>query len=515
MLSSKDSDKDSMMKLLYHDRRIGTFTGTYPRTQNEFYSWSYSIKEFQTKNSGLGCSKDILFHKVIETIDGDDRIAWDQHRVCSYREYIAADAARIAGPESQKTFNETMDTIGELIKFTIKRVMVRPDILYFKNKLDHAKCLENESPKDTMNRVNVYLFQYESLRQELNPNIDFKLRPFQSTENVDLLRRVFITDNVGISYLNDKVNRKFSSKWLELEKIHISQHTGAEYDNLLSALTQYISTELTEEVLPTLDASSLEEGKRWRKYYVNTSLFTLDVPPTVIQEDAVTDKRDPKRKRERETTSHRPTNRYRGSTVQCLDGDRCTFSNTKRGCKFYHPELDESKQDETHHDTTQIVTFQSDTAQHAVDVPAKPQSNTPCTRGTSCPFWQRGCCYFNHSGMDMSCNSCGNKGHGMEHCPGGKQRDPATPRYSAAKPNHPVVRAHDPNALIVQHLTKFNDQFSGVHTRLDDIAEKVLVQQDRDSVDRRHGNALESRTKKLKKIQNNLQHILNTLQKDM
>ena len=113
----------------------------------------------------------------------------------------------------------------------------------------------------------------------------------------------------------------------------------------------------------------------------------------------------------------------------------------------------------------------------------------------------------------MSCGSCGNKGHGMDHCPASNQRDAAPYRYSfttSNKPNRPANKPHDPSALVAQNLTKLNDQMSGFHERLDDIAQKVLIQQDRNPMDQNRGQKGKSQTRKIDKIQG----ILNSLQKD-
>lgn len=522
ILNNKQDKDQDYIKLNYHSEQIGKFKGRFPSNHKEFYQWSYMIKEFLTKFSGLGCSPETLFHKVIATVTGNTNVEWEQYRAARYQEYIAADLTRVISPESQKEFNKTVDTIDELIKFTVKKVMVRPDITYFRRLFQTFKCLERETPKNTLTRFQAYLFQYESLRLELNPNLDFQLRHFTPRDKVDMLRRIFIEDNVNISYLNEKVRTKLTTKWLALEKVHITAlHSEAEYGNMLSALNEYIGTQLTQIVLPILDNPGMDESKRWKQHVVNTSLFKLEPKG---QQD--TGQRGRKRKRNDKTdTNGSPKKRRKEWKDPCRNGKTCKFG---RKCMFFHPNSHFKTKDAK---PASVGRRREKCANHARGFPCarnpcphdhpppskrtgdrsrtrnpiQRNERTPCSLGVKCWKWQKGDCSNGHDARKMTCKTCGKMGHGSSRC---FQNPNSTPRYNPNRPNHPAIRAHDANTLVAK-IDEMVGHFADVHERLDGIGQTVQEMTSR-GLQSAPPNQLSLQTKSKRKL-DKIQSALNSL----
>ena len=497
-LSNQTSDaNDSYTKLLYQSKAIGEFNGKYPRTQDAFYLWSYKIKEFQTNHSGLGCSEELLFHKVIGSLDTSARSAWDQYRYRAYQKYLQDDPTLVDDPKTSQSFSKGNDTVSELIKFTIKRVMIRPDIYHFQERFAQIRYLENERPAEALSRINTHLFQYESLRKQLDPHLTFKLRKLKAHEKVDIIKRVFISTNVGIGHLNKKIRHKISTKWIELETENIfPEHKEEDYEKMLEQLTKYINDELAEKVLPSLAEDFAEDGKGWITHPAHTSLFEIEIQ--VPESTNHVDDDSNKRKRTGPEALEPPTKRYKHSQSQ---SDNEYQRERERESNHRRKRISDSQHSESRDQREKSGAFrreqESKRVQRAERVERESEktdrgdkksfytnhtdyirgNNGKCRRGQQCSWWQKGDCHFIHNPEEMKCWACGVIGHARYQCPQSQNQQPTPQRYSLKNPNHAEIKPHgsetqnNSNDFITQ---KYVDQrLQGISQQIKELSQKT------------------------------------------
>lgn len=504
---SHSEPTDDYSKQLLHQKILGDFRGKYPETLDQLYQWIYEIQLYKTRHSGHGISPASLFEKVVHSMKSGPTSAWNQYRMTRFQQHLTDNQGKENDLETQMTFNKTVDTISELINFTIKRIAVRPDISYFEKKLSHIRCFKDESPKDTYNRCKRYLFQYEEMQKLMNPILPKKmLRSFNSLEIVALFRRVFITDNDEDSWLNRKVRTKLSAKWVELQDKHITEdHSMDGYDKMLEAVSLYIDTKLAKAVLPILEGGVSEDGKQWKKTTTKLSIFTLD--------SANGRKRSLSTAIGSDTKAGSESDRKRAKRQKCDLGANCPFLYSKKGCKKSHllKDVKAAKRagfgsDERLRNPKGATTnggpkLKTLCKNHAEGRPCRrtpcpywpccrdskvrterrtdnrPQKR-PCGRGTTCDFWQKGTCWNSHNARDMTCATCGKRNHGASTCrsKGGDygRYDPSVnPTHKGAVKHVQFLDEKRMTALISNAVKPLNDKVMATTRSMEEMRDNI------------------------------------------
>ena len=503
-ISDGSKTKDPYTKLMYQSKTLGLFKAKYPKSQDSFYTWLFAVKDFQTKHGGLGCSNELLFDKILESLSTQDRTSWEQHREAEYIKYLT-DEAKENNQEALEAFSKQIDKIPKLIEYTVNRFVDHPDIQWFLERLMAVRCHKNENPKDSLTRLETYIHQVESLRITINSILKTKLRKPNAIEISQILRAMFITNNANCSTpskLNSKVRTKIAQKWVKLEQTHItSDHKLEEYVAFNTAIKKYIRDVLPESIVPALNEAHMDEEHKWKKYPQNTSIFSLSTQSGNISGS--------KRKR-----SDNSKSRYDGSQERCPFKGKCTFLKSQKGCKFFHTvsELRGKKQKTSNGNQDRKLTSIPQDCRNflnGIDCarkpcpynhPANPRSNksdsrskrtfrtkyTPrdprlkptnsnCRNGKSCPHWQDGNCRFKHDDRDMTCSFCNKPGHPKSKCYSNPENKSAPPqRYSLNTPNRPEIKSH--NALMAQteNLTKaVTDMQNNMTQQLNSLNQRI------------------------------------------
>ena len=502
------TSKDSYTKLMFQSKILGEFTVKYPKDQQSFYLWLFSIREFETKHAGLDCAPSILFEKVLKSLNSQERSSWDLYRETTWHNHLAANADAEDTVENRaKWFEEEVDTMSRLIRYTIEGVKGDPDIDYFAERMRMIRCLRNENPKETLNRIETYLFQYDSLRTSLD-GVDLgKLRKFNEYEIFSILRSVFIKNNTEGSSLNNRVRNKVASKWKELEKSKITAaHTSDEYAAFNKEMKKFIKTQLPQKVLPVLDEVNVDPDKTWKKHSSDTSLFTLRLNASAS---------GTRRTGADNGSSKRSRSRYTGTQKPCPHGAECTFLNTARGCYLYHPVSElRAKKRRKLNPRSQPRKRSEVCRNHLAGRPCannpcpythpskrsssnpnrKPSFQTrgrqftgqrqqwkplPCNNGTACNNWQNGRCRFQHNNAEMKCGFCGKPGHSRSRCfQQQKSGSKPPPHYTAGNTNHPGVQPHNvmmaqSHALVEKSMDAIKVVEDNINQRFDDLDRRL------------------------------------------
>ena len=333
------TDKNSLSpdtgyaKMAYQQSTISKFKIKFPQNQDEFYTWFYGLFDFQTKNGGSKACADILFQRVLDSLSGQIRTAWQQERTRTYQAFVKKDD-KVDDSASKAEFAKKYDTIDQIQKFAIKRVVVRPKFSHIRQKFDSIRCFENERPSDTLNRINNYLFQYESLKSVLNPHLTFKLSNLGPKELIQIFQEVFIENNVDIGKLNNKARVKLAAKWPKLESKHIKDVNNAEeLSAFYKALKTFIATDLDDLVRPLMDMDSADEDYKWKSHTGHPSLFAI---PTEGRNS--TDNGGHKRKRSKNDPSGPAAKRHKSDSDSgwCPNVKHCKWLSEPGGCKNKH-----------------------------------------------------------------------------------------------------------------------------------------------------------------------------------
>ena len=468
MESRKNEGLNDYNQLNFEIQQIGNFTAKYPSNETEFYRWRWAIKVFQTTHSGFENTNILLFPKVIKNVTGTTRTAWNQSRNETWIAWLSdgdAENPREDDDVSRRKFAKTFDTIKNLTDFTLNRLQLRPEIRYFRRKFEAVRCFENESPKDTMTRLNGYIFQFNSLRKEMNPHLKLILRDFSDAEKCDFVRNTFVEENTCGSWLNNKVKTKTGDKLEELMQKHVKMNEDKEWKPVWEEITKYLLEKCTEAILSPLVALSAPEDRRWKKHESKISLFTLSTQSP--------NGKSPKHKKGTKRKFQRST-RYSADSewanIPCASGAQCTYLKSG-GCRYYHepshftkkkfkPNPAKSKKQKKkkmpvcgYWDRGEKCAKSPCLFQHPPQGFGKRQHQKkkafgrnkptrpwkpPCNRGSACPEWQSGTCDYWHKAYEMNCAKCGKSGHGQSVC--NSNATGSVPRYDLNDMNHPGPR---------------------------------------------------------------------------
>ena len=265
-------------------------------------------------------------------------------------------------------------------------------------------------------RIKRYLNQVDMVTKLLNPHQDRKIRQLTTLDKFELLERIYITDNNKAEYgnngkLNQKVVHKLAAKWGSKIK---------SMENLEDVLKQ-----IQPEILPELEGDRGVDGKHWRQYRSNVTVFNLK-PFTAkrSREDKPNNPPNaPDRKRRKIQPSTSQTNKI--NDTLCKYKANCkNFMNTT--CKYRHTITDiqkmvrkkrkdkKLKEDKFTNNRSKpnITTNKYQPQSKSKDV--KLQSE--CKRGQKCKYWQLNKCHYYHNDRKMQCKCCGKYGHPEIKC---------------------------------------------------------------------------------------------------
>ena len=455
-------EDDGYAKLLYQNKTIAKFTQKFPKDVGQYCRWSYALNEYKTNNGGSKISSDILFQKVSASLKGPDQTGWFHHRSTKYQEYLK-DNNKEDDEDAREAFAETFDNITSIQRYAVLRLVRPPSYSWVRSKFDNIRCLKNERPSDTMNRITKYQFQYKKFKEEINPLVEMKLPTRSPRENVQLLREVFIEKNYSIGPLNERARMKICSKWQKLQRDVLKDvNSGEDQNKLYEALVRFISTELDSIVSPPMDVDNMDEDKRWQTHLGYGSLFDIQT-----DSDKSTSGRGKKRKRGNDDSSFQESKRYKGDNTPCPYGKKCRDLFSGKGCPLRHSYSDlkaarksikankskPSKQDKSGSQPKGFKRkFQFKTNRNKPSSDVDPRWKIPCNRGVKCPYWQNGNCNYHHDPKQMTCGTCNKPGHSSSRCyrnRGDKSSSTAVKHYTPTNPNHDGVQPHKP--MMVMH----------------------------------------------------------------
>ena len=476
---SKTSNSDmltdtSYSQLVFYEGMMGPFKHPFPKKMNEMFQWIHQIRNYQTKMPGMTIPAAFFFIKIMQSVKGDVESDWRNHREKKFREFVGTNPVEAAKPDAQKNFNAKLETVEELIKFTIERMPGQCDVGFFKRRLDQVKCFKDESPKETLNRVEQYLFQYETIRNQINPVLkdckQIPLRTFTNLELLGLYKRVFMEDNDMNTYLSNKVLSRVITKWKYLSTKYLADaQTEKEYGKFLVDFKKYIKDKLTDSVLSTYDEESREEGRKWKAYHEHLSLFALSP-------DGNRKRKYPESGSDSNSRS-KPKKRKFDRNNPCSFGADCRFLRLEKSCKFYHPPNEvklarmnkkvgprksprKTPPKRPSRARTGAKSGRIEACRNRADGRAcaktpcpfwpccnqtggpRAQSSGPrsCSFGKSCKYWQLGTCRKSHNAAEMTCGTCGKSGHSSSSCRNGNK---GPSRYNPGKnPNHQGAKKH-------------------------------------------------------------------------
>ena len=463
-ITVNNSKDEGYAKLTYQNSTISKFEIPFPKNQDSFYIWFYGLSDFQSKNGGSKASADILFQRVLDSLKGQDQTAWQQHRSTEYQSFLKANS-KIDGPDAMAEFSKTMDAIPQLQKFTIKRVVVRPKFSHFRRRFDNIRCFQNERPSDTLNRINTYMFQYESLQKVLNPHLTFKLANLGPRELNQIIQEVFIENNVDIGTLNNKARLKLAAKWPKLEQDHIKDvNDNKQLSNFHDAVKKFISTELDDLVRPMMDMDSADEKYKWKTHSEHASLF--DIP--MLSPNKPVNQRVSKRARSSDDHSWPQSKRVKVAESQRDAEERESEQKRSERRDAREREAESQSEEESEQETglqqnpkKRSYLQHPESTNHRDNNEANRSRNQgKCQRGQNCRWWQDGNCWFEHDARRMMCWTCGQSGHSRVNCDSntqqqtnGDQNDQPS-RYNISKSNHDGVQPHNATAMMAQSGTQ-------------------------------------------------------------
>ena len=466
ILQHRPQGANDYAKRLWHSNQLTKFSQNFPTNEAAFYRWTAAIEAFETANSEV--PPDMIFKRVLESLKGATSAAWRRHRTQKYRDHLA-DRELEDDPNLKETYmKNTVDTLTELQTFAIKEIQVTPDMSFFQTQIGKFTAFRNEKPKDTLNRLEHFYFEYEILKKKLNPCIPMKLRSFRIHEKLDQIKRVFITDNNSPihrndSLLNSKIKTKVAKKVEALQKSIDDPDDETNDVQMYRDLVQYITENLTKEILPSLDEEQHQDGKHWIKYPSRSSFITTGRPKANHNPSS--------KKRRQYEVSQNPSKRRKYDDVpRCPDGANCRYILAGAECYKRHSASEmramrrakrkSSKSTPRNTKQSPVITSSKPEPRKKrgrdgngrFDSPAKKQrTNTPtqsgpssgrnfkCRHGTQCSFWQQGRCNFQHFANSMKCAICGIPGHPSSACrkAKGTPSSKTTPqRYNVSNPNH-------------------------------------------------------------------------------
>ncbi len=252
-----------------------------------------------------------------------------------------------------------------------------------------------------------------------------------------------------------------------------------------------------------------EEGRQWKKTTTRLSIFNLDSPfgkKRPFDKIGAGPGSTPSRKRTKR---------------QCNLGPNCPFLWSAKGCRKYHPPKEfraaqkgrrKGQKPDSRADLkgpsrggargkSQEPCKNFAAGRPCIMTPCpyshekkvrfrgeesnRPKRKPKCRRGVGCTFWQSGNCWNGHDAREMTCASCGNKGHGSSRCrsKGGSQYgrcDPASnPVHKGPEKHVQLLNEKKMTALISDAMKPLSDTVVAtvrqqVEEMRDDIAKNAM-----------------------------------------
>ena len=519
--SVQNTQTNDYTERLFYGSQLGKFTHRFPETEGEFYSWITHLDAFESKHTNL--PPDMIFKKVVESLKGQNNVAWRNYRTKKYREHITSSEQEDTPNARVMYMKQHIDNMQTLQTFAIKEIQVQPDISHFQAKCAEILAKTNEKASDSLAALEQFWFEFEVLRQKINPCISRKLRAFQVMEKLEAIQRLLITQNNSEIYgnkgvLNAKVKTKLSTKLEKLQQENDDPDDRTKDAEMYQKVVQYIKEELTNAILPSLDEVQSEDGKHWVRYNRNSSVFT-----TAYRNKSKRSKSQSKRERVGAASSPTKRAKYdRADAPKCPEGIHCRWILSRKPCykrhtrkemkamrsklesaKFVKRVLQDSatspsdqrpKRDRT--DSTRYDRpLKRQRMDRDIDADKSKGRSSRCKHGQKCTYWQQGKCNFQHQIREMKCAGCGKVGHPVVACRsknGPPQNTPA--RYNVSNPNHSRMMAmyaaplpncppqyytshYQMNATPVQSASNSNQRVSEYHQLAitKDLAERAQL----------------------------------------
>ena len=444
----KTTDENkNFAELLYQETRLSDFKHKFPRTRVGYWGYSFAIEQY--RNEHVSVPETRILEQVVNTCSNPIRTAWN-----TWKEDQAQKLANAADHTGDKeldpnSLRQSLCTINNFESFMIHRLRIQPDIIFFNKTLENIQCGRDENPTETHERLQRYLREIKVVKQKLNNNehVQCNIRKYSDENILELYQRVFIFDNNSAEYNNDGIlNGKV--------KIKLSQYVQNNFGTItLDNFIQYIR-KLHTAILPSDCVEVNVEGKYWKRFKYNHSVFQLPTP---------SNQRSSKRKNE-PTTTGTPRKRFKNNDVKpqtCRGGSSCSWFIKSGRCRFYHTSKEMRMMNKLRKEMTSGVKEKAQTWPWSKGKDEKgsgknPQQATPrkrCRYGNNCWKLQRGGCMYEHPKEEVKCGYCDAIGHIQFECRKFKKdkamtRD--TPRYNpVANPN---AKPPNPHALTIQYV---------------------------------------------------------------
>ena len=398
---------------IFEEQMMTPFRIPYPESPKAFFNYVTAVYDFYARHAEVRNPR--IFKAVHDAAGQVNRTMWNQYKADLYRQKVNAN--EIQDTEmSETTFQKDMNNRKEWFNWIIAhRLHVHATIAEFKKQLSYIVCFKDERPTDTLMRVRRYLNQISSVTKLINPHQERQIRELSDLDKMELLERIYITDNNKPEHgnngrLNQKVVHKLAAKW------------GRVITNMTSL--EIILKSIQLEILPELERDRKTDGKHWKQYRSNVTVFNLR--PYTLKRMREEKSNNPSAAPDRKRRKIQPTTSQRTklSNKRCQWKANCKkFINTK--CEYRHTSAEirimlQKRKDRT--STTNATPtskpkpsfITSKCAAQSKQHPIKTKPN--CTRGNNCKYWQFGKCNYYHNNKYMRCKKCGKMGHPEFKC---------------------------------------------------------------------------------------------------